>query len=646
MNQKHSTGTGKSTKQDTVFSVAEVFEPITRIGIETELSRYPVHNLSKKGAVNIQITKQGPDGLLDLKWEVSYSDRYGQARQVAYKIDTIIVNRKIDEAGRPLPKFIKIGTLTDMCKDLGLTPGGQNKNMVKKGILQNASAFITAKLKYRGKDGGQKTLEAGFTRYSVTFNGEKLPDGTEADSIYIVLNEPYREVLNNAPIRPLNYTYLKSLSPSPQRFYEIISSRIYAAIKNKNPLARISYSEFCTYSALTRHTDHENFRVQMAKVHRPHLLSGYIARVTYETNLDQTEGLDWMMCYKPGPRAMAEYMTFTNKKRAEEKAITIDAQAVTINVEAEKPVLQESAELTPESGLSSQNVDHPLLEELTKRGISPSKARTFLSALPEGQPVTEQLEWADQLLASEPAKFKNPAGFYVYVLTDNVTPPPGFESARQRAARQQAQAQSDEEYCKQQQQRIDYEEICYHQIERFAKALPEEELQDLCARKRQKLSAWIKSFSQMTAENQQNLVWSAVKAEIKLRVALISFKEFVLQQEAGQGTTTASTAPQKPVKQAKQAKRTPRVKEKAEARTTPEEAQAAPQAAPQPAIDAMDIVELGRRRSAARNYLLTAHPDRLRFHQMLDDGRYDEFTRESEEQLLADSLQVVETSIQ
>ena len=137
----------------------------------------------------------------------------------------------------------------------------------------------------------------------------------------------------------------------------------------------------------------------------------------------------------------------------------------------------------------------------------------------------------------------------------------------------------------------------------------------------------------MTAENQQNLVWSAVKAEIKPRVALISFKEFVLQHEAGQGDVKqgdvkAFTAPQKPVKQAKEAKRSSRAKEKP---------------APLAEIDALDIAELGRRRSAARNYLLTAHPDRLRFHQMLDDGRYDEFTRESEEQLLADSLQ--ETSI-
>ena len=66
--------------------------PLDVIRTETVLSKLPVHNLSKTGRVNIQITKMGPNGLVELKWEVSYSERYGQARQLAYKLDTLIVN--------------------------------------------------------------------------------------------------------------------------------------------------------------------------------------------------------------------------------------------------------------------------------------------------------------------------------------------------------------------------------------------------------------------------------------------------------------------------------------------------------------------------------------------------------------------------
>lgn len=74
------------------------------IRTETVLSRLPIHNLAKKGSVNIQILKTTPDGKVELKWIVSYSDRYGQARQLAYKLDTIVINQHIDEQGRPLPE--------------------------------------------------------------------------------------------------------------------------------------------------------------------------------------------------------------------------------------------------------------------------------------------------------------------------------------------------------------------------------------------------------------------------------------------------------------------------------------------------------------------------------------------------------------
>src|SRR5450755_2169534 len=127
------------------------------IHTETVLSRLPVHNLAKRGNVNIQILKTTADGKVELKWIVSYSDRYGQARQLAYKLDTIVINHHIDEQGRPLPKMICLGSLRDVADQLDL---GGDTNKVRRALRQNASAFITAKFEYRGNDGSKKTLEA------------------------------------------------------------------------------------------------------------------------------------------------------------------------------------------------------------------------------------------------------------------------------------------------------------------------------------------------------------------------------------------------------------------------------------------------------------------------------------------------------
>src|SRR5436190_1029131 len=101
------------------------------IRTETVLSKLPVHNLAKKGRVDIQILKTTPDGNVELRWEVSYNERYGQARQLAYKLDTIVIDHRIEEVGKPLPERVRLGSLNEICKDLDIPEGGSNIKAVK-----------------------------------------------------------------------------------------------------------------------------------------------------------------------------------------------------------------------------------------------------------------------------------------------------------------------------------------------------------------------------------------------------------------------------------------------------------------------------------------------------------------------------------
>ena len=119
-----------------------------------------------------------------------------------------------------LPRLLKLGSLRQVGTLLALNTSGRQQAHLKTAFHQNASAYIVAKLRYRSRDGTERRLEAGFTRYSVLFTGEPLPDGTPADAIYLVLSETYCEVLTHAPVRPLDYAYLQALTPTAQRFYE------------------------------------------------------------------------------------------------------------------------------------------------------------------------------------------------------------------------------------------------------------------------------------------------------------------------------------------------------------------------------------------------------------------------------------------
>jgi hypothetical protein len=285
--------------------------PQNTIRIETALSRFPVHRLAKRGSINIEINESSESGELKTKWEVSYNNKYGQPGALAYKLDTLVINRRIDDERPLIPKVVKLGSLRGIAEELGL---GGDTNKIRKALLQNVGALITAKISYKGSDGTERTVEISDTRYGVVFTGEKFPDGSRADAVYIMLHDSYRKVLNDAQIRPLDYDYLRELAPAPQRFYELLSYQIYAALRNERPRARMLYSYYCTRAPQTRYFDYEHVKKQMYKVHSPHLKSGYLAKVEIQEQRAESGEPDWIMLYTPGRRAKAEFREATKPR--------------------------------------------------------------------------------------------------------------------------------------------------------------------------------------------------------------------------------------------------------------------------------------------------------------------------------------------
>ncbi len=77
--------------------------PLSILRTETVLSRFPIHTLTKCGRVTIHITQTDAQGALDVQWTVSYNEHYGPPRQLAYKLDTVVINQCLDALPRPCP---------------------------------------------------------------------------------------------------------------------------------------------------------------------------------------------------------------------------------------------------------------------------------------------------------------------------------------------------------------------------------------------------------------------------------------------------------------------------------------------------------------------------------------------------------------
>ena len=60
--------------------------PLSVIRTETVFSKLPIHTLSKKGSVDIHITRENKKGKLETYWRVSPNRDFGEPRQLALDI--------------------------------------------------------------------------------------------------------------------------------------------------------------------------------------------------------------------------------------------------------------------------------------------------------------------------------------------------------------------------------------------------------------------------------------------------------------------------------------------------------------------------------------------------------------------------------
>src|SRR5919205_568956 len=362
--------------------------PLNPIRVETAFSRYPVHRLAKKGSVQIEIEERDEAGELQASWDVSYNSRFGHPGQLAYKVDTIVVNRRIDEEGRPLPKVIRLGSLRDICRELNINEGQATRH-VKRALHQNASAYINAKITYTASDRSERYIEFGATRYDVIFTGKKLPDGNRADAVYIILHDLYRELLDGVQ-------------------------------------KRLLYSEYCTYAPQVRYFDYDHVKKQMYKVHAPHRKSDYISAVELQETKDREGRPDWEMLYTPGSRARAEFRAFTQPRKA-------FAARAAGELRASGPAPAANEDRAPDDA-------DPLVEQLLKFGVAEAKAREL---------VNGHREAAGAQIAAYPYRDsgkpkKNAAGWLIAAIEGNFTLPVAYleEQERKRQTTQPAAAKA------------------------------------------------------------------------------------------------------------------------------------------------------------------------------------------------------------
>ena len=80
----------------------------------TALTRFPVHQLCKQRNETIEIKVVNETGELTLLWKVGYNEMGGPPGPLAYRLDTIVINRQIEERPNNASPIVRLGSMREI----------------------------------------------------------------------------------------------------------------------------------------------------------------------------------------------------------------------------------------------------------------------------------------------------------------------------------------------------------------------------------------------------------------------------------------------------------------------------------------------------------------------------------------------------
>jgi hypothetical protein len=166
--------------------------------------------------------------------------------------------------------------------------------------------------------------------------------------------------------------------------------------------------------------------------------------------------------------------------------------------------------------------------ELVKRGVVERKARNLALDVPDNQPVMDQIEYAEYLIHQGRGRITNPAGFLIWVVENNLSVPPDFETSRKKELREAREAEENEERFRRYQLRDEYERHCERQVEnRLNTEYVDDRLQSALREQlkiiRRELPDW---YQRVTDANRTEMAMARLRSQIREQLNFPTFEQW------------------------------------------------------------------------------------------------------------------------
>ena len=357
----------------------------------------------KRTEYKTTVTRDGKR--LEISWIVSSNTEFGYPgpfdRAVHKAVEQIISDLPL-----PIHNPIAIGSLYSLCGRMGINKiGGSQYRKIKEALTRIVATTIISRGAFysKEKDGW---IEDVFHLYDrIVFKGEKLLNSDIADTNYLFLSSWYLDNVNANYVKPVDWTYYKSLkTPVAQRLYELLSVKFYGLFMKNGKVIFYKYSTICELLPITRQKYLSDAKKLLEPAHSKLKNTGFLEDWDWKESGAKDDN-DWLIRYYPGEKAKKEIEKYNLGEQLEFK------------LPSNK--YKETNDNTTELPTKALNI----AEQMIQRGITQTAARELVKDYTISQ-MQEQITVFDWLVENNsPLVQKNPAGFLRKSIEENYQPP-------------------------------------------------------------------------------------------------------------------------------------------------------------------------------------------------------------------------------
>jgi hypothetical protein len=341
--------------------------------------------------------------------------------------------------------------------------------------------------------------------------GQEIETGVVADKNFVWLHAWQIENINNNHLLPVDLeTYRQLRNHIAKALVPLLQVWLYAS-RDQGYFSK-RYAELCDILSLRPYSAPSRIRQQLAP------------------SLDELKGHEYLEDWALEPTSDgAEYkVTFRHGQkfhRDRQARLAAAAQGDLAAGESEAGEFPETLPILAAVAEAAVPPSTDLLAELKRRGIHEGTALALLESAAPGQPILDQLEYGDAQLARSPEAFRNPPGFYIYLVRDNVPVPQSFEPSRVREAR----ARADEERSTEEAAYADYHAVA---VRVRLEALSEEDRRRRLREKREEVLKRLTVAATWSPEALDSYAEASLYRDLGKEPPLLSFEEFRRRRQA------------------------------------------------------------------------------------------------------------------